>query len=115
MRSIKLALFALTLLTAASAQANEYKIDNLYGTWCLKTLAATLDGEKTPDNSIYEFTKAGRLNYKMGDFEQSGDYSIKGNEIKTTAMGNYDIISLQSNKMTLKYITYFFFEKGSCN
>ncbi|WP_146180708.1 hypothetical protein [Pseudomonas sp. HMWF032] len=113
MKSIKAAL--LLSVFATSAQASEYKIDDLYGTWCLKSLAASLDGKRTPDNSSYEFTKEGRLNYKMGVFEQSGDYSISGSEIQTTAMGNYNIVSLKENDMTLKYGTYFFFEKGSCN
>ncbi|WP_139271164.1 hypothetical protein [Atopomonas hussainii] len=113
MKSIRSAL--LFSLLATSVQAGEYNIEDLYGAWCLKSLATSLDGERTPDNSSYEFTKEGRLNYKMGVFEQSGDYSISGNTIQTMAMGNYDIVTLKENEMTLKYGTYFFFEKGSCN
>lgn len=112
MKSLKTILLMTAL--ASSAQASQYDINNFYGGWCLKSLAATLEGERTPDNSYYEFTKAGRLNYKMGFFEQSGDYTLKGDRIETTAMGNYTIIALEKTKMTLKYGTYFFFEKGEC-
>ncbi|MGL4318306.1 MAG: hypothetical protein ACRCTL_17045 [Pseudomonas sp.] len=113
MKSIKAALLLSALAT--SAQASDYNIDDLYGQWCLKSLAASLDGERTPDNSSYEFTKEGKLNYKMGVFEQSGDYSVSGNKIQTTGMGNYDIVSINKKEMVLIYSTYFFFEKGSCN
>lgn len=107
---------ALLLMAAcnASTQALAYDINDFYGGWCLKSLAATLEGERTPDNSFYEFTRAGRLNYKMGFFEQSGDYTLKGDRIETTGMGNYTIIALEKTRMTLKYGTYFFFEKGEC-
>ncbi|MDQ8037434.1 MAG: hypothetical protein REI12_08435 [Pedobacter sp.] len=112
MKNLKAAL--LMTVIASSAHAAQYDINDLYGGWCLKSLAATLEGERTPDNSFYEFTKEGRLNYKMSFFEQSGDYTIKGDRIETAAMGNYSIIALEKTKMTLKYGTYFFFEKGEC-
>ena len=103
-------------LSANTARANDVNIADLAGPWCLRSLAATLDGERTADNSSYEFTQAGKLNYQMGAFRQSGDYTVKDGTISTTGMGTYDIVALDKRRMTLLYGgAYFFFEKGSCN
>lgn len=103
----------LSLLTT-SPSAAELPIENLYGPWCLRSLSATIDGERVADNSSYEFTKQGRLNYQMGPYKQSGDYTVDGDRIETTGMGNYDIVALDKTRMTLHYGAFFFFEKGSC-
>ena len=104
----------LSLLTTSPA-SSDVRIEDLYGRWCLRSLAATIDGERVPDNSSYEFTQQGRLNYQMGPYTQSGDYTVDGDRIETTGMGNYDIVTLDKTRMTLHYVTFFFFEKGSCD
>lgn len=114
MNPVKLALSVASLLLATSAGAADYKLDDLYGPWCLKGLSATQDGKREPDNSTYDFTRAGTLDYNMGGFTQSGAYKVEGDTISTEGMGNYSIVSIGKQEMVLRYMGYFFFQRGAC-
>lgn len=114
MRPASLALLLATLLLAANAGAADYRLDDLYGPWCLKGLAPTQDGEREPDNSTYDFTREGTLDYSMGGFTQSGAYRVEGDTISTEGMGNYSIVSIGERDMVLRYMGYFFFQRGAC-
>lgn len=114
MKPASLALILATLLLATSAGAADYRRDDLYGPWCLKGMSPTQDGEREPDNSTYDFTRAGTLDYSMGGFTQSGAYRVEGDTISTEGMGNYKIVSIGKQEMVLHYMGYFFFQRGAC-
>ncbi|MCU9948454.1 hypothetical protein [Pseudomonas sp. PDM13] len=114
MKPASLALTLATLLLATSAGAADYRLDDLYGPWCLKGMSLTQDGEREPDNSTYDFTRAGTLDYSMGGFTQSGAYRVEGDTISTEVMGNYKIVSIGKQEMVLHYMGYFFYQRGAC-
>ncbi|WP_285961395.1 hypothetical protein [Pseudomonas tohonis] len=50
----------------------------------------------------------------MGGFTQSGAYRVEGDTISTQGMGNYSIVSIGEGDMVLRYMGYFFFQRGAC-
>jgi hypothetical protein len=92
-----------------------FTADQLYASWCLREMAASLDDERVPDRATYIFTSDKKLKYETPAFKQEDSFTFDGNNIKTKSMGNYKIISIKSNEMVLYYMSYMFFSRGACD
>ncbi len=109
-------IIAATMLAASAiSQAADFDPENLYASWCLTGMSQTLDGTRAPDKATYTFTRDHRLQYDAGFFKQEGKFSIEGNKIKTSGLGNYRVVSIKGFDMVLNYGGFLFFTKGACN
>jgi hypothetical protein len=102
------------LISMSQVAYPSQNIDGLYAAWCMTGMSKKLGGKRIPDKATYTFTKDSKLKYDAGFFKQEDNFSISDDKIKTNSMGNYKIISIESNEMILNYGGYMYFTKGAC-
>lgn len=112
---LKTIIATIALATTPLSQAADFNPEDLYATWCLTGMAQTIDGERAPDKASYTFTRDHKLQYDAGFFKQEGEFTIDGDKIRTSGLGNYSVVSIKGFDMILNYGGFMFFTKGACS
>lgn|GEM_PF-2167762 len=105
-----------SLLSASVMAASEVPTQKeVSGKWCLRGVSFERNGELTHDGSIWLFSENGKLEFTHRNQTQKTDYSIKGREIVTVALGAFSVITFSKDTMLLHNQFYYHFQRETCD